>query len=114
MSPSQTICTTPTSRHKGSSRLIARPQRAHFNYEFFFLELYDCQLKFFLTVVKIQTASDAERLAAEGEAVRRDQRLRRSTSNFFPKEACASESDDPDEPSDAKSLNEKKMSSRRL
>ena len=36
------------------------------------LGLYDCQLAFSLAAVKIQTAADAERLAAEGKAVRRD------------------------------------------
>ena len=48
------------------------------------LGLYDRQLALSHAVVKIQTAADAERLAAEGEAVRRDQRSRRSTINFLP------------------------------
>ena len=70
----------------------------------FLLGLYNRQLASPLAVVKIQTAADAERLAAEGEAVRHKQRPRRSTSNFLPEGACAPESDDPDEPSDAESL----------
>ena len=37
----------------------------------FFLGLYDCQLASTLAVVKIQTAADAERLAAEGESAPR-------------------------------------------
>ena len=72
----------------------------------FLLGQYDRHLASSLAVVKIQTAADAERLAAEGEAVRRDQRPRRSTSNFLPEGARAPESDDPDEPSDAESLEE--------
>ena len=72
----------------------------------FLLGLYDRQLASSLAVVKIQTAADAERLAAEGEAVRRDQRPRRSTSNFLPEGACAPELYDPDEPLDAESLDE--------
>ena len=50
----------------------------------FLLSLYDRQLASTLAVVKIQTAADAERLAAEGEAVRREQRSRRSMNNFLP------------------------------
>ena len=50
------------------------------------LGLYDRQLASSLAVVKIQTAVDGERLAAEGEAFRRDQRPRRSLNNFFPEE----------------------------
>ena len=72
----------------------------------FLLGLYDRQLASSFAVVKIQTAADAERLAAEGEAVRRDQRSRRSTSNFLPEGACAPESDDPDEHPVAESLDE--------
>ena len=53
----------------------------------FLLKLYDRQLASSLAVVKILTAADAERLAAEGEAVRREQRPRRSTSNFLPEGA---------------------------
>ena len=72
----------------------------------FLLGLHDRQLASSLAVVKIQTSADAERLAAEGEAVRRDQRPRRSTSNFLCEGACAPESDDQGEPSDAGSLDE--------
>ena len=49
----------------------------------FLLGLYNRQLASSLAVVKIQTAADAERLTAEGEAVRRDQRSQRSKSNFL-------------------------------
>ena len=52
-----------------------------------FLGLYNRQLASSLAVVKIQTAADTERLAAEGEAVRRDQRSRRSTTMFLLNEA---------------------------
>ena len=65
------------------------------------LWLYDRQLASSLAVVKIQTAADAERLAAEGEAVRRDQRSRRSSSNFLPEGASAPDPDDPEESPDA-------------
>ena len=56
--------------------------------------------------MKIQTAADEERLAAECEAVRRDQRFNRLTSNFFSEGACAPELDDPDEHPNAESLDE--------
>ena len=72
----------------------------------FILRLYDRQLVSSLAVVKIQTVADVERLASEGEAMRRDQQPRRSTSNFLPEGACVPESDDPDELSDAESLDE--------
>ena len=72
----------------------------------FILGLYNRQLASSIAVMKIQTAADAERLTAKGETVRRDQRSRRSTSNFLPEGACAPESDDPDEPSDAESLDD--------
>ena len=72
----------------------------------FLLGLYDRQLASSLAVVKIQTIADSERLAAEGEAMRRDQLPRRSTSNFLSEGACALQSYDPDEPSDAESLTE--------
>ena len=91
--------------------LKAHPDLAHAPRErilitSFILGLYDRQLASSHAVVKIQTAADAERLAAEGEAVRRDQRSRRSTNNFLPEGASAPESDDPDEPPDAESLDE--------
>ncbi len=69
--------------------LKAHPDLAHLPRErilitSFFLGLYDRQLAASLAVVKIQTAADAERLAAEGEAVRRDLRSRRSKNNSLP------------------------------
>ena len=78
------------------------------------LRLYDRQLASSLAVVKIQTAADAERLAAEGEAVRRDQRSRRSTNNFLPDEPSAKHSGSLEEPSDAEPLEKKKTSSWQL
>ena len=62
----------------------------------FLLGLYDRQLASFLAVVKIQTAADAERLAAECEAVRRDQRPCRSLNNFLLEEACGEHPEDED------------------
>ena len=50
----------------------------------FLLGLYNRQLASSLAVVRIQTVADVERLPAEGEAVRRDQRSRRTTNNFLP------------------------------
>ena len=72
----------------------------------FHLKLYDRQLASSLAVVKIETAADAERLAAEGEAVWRDQRSRRSTNNFLPEEAIALYPEVLDEPSDKEPLEE--------
>ncbi len=72
----------------------------------FLLGLYDGQLASSLAVVTIQTAADAERLAAEGEAVRRDQRSRRSTSNFLPGGASAQDPDDHTVSSDTELLDE--------
>ena len=62
----------------------------------FLVGLYDRQLVSSLAVVKIPTAADAERLAAEDEAVRRDQRPRRSFNNCLPEEACGEHPDDKD------------------
>ena len=45
--------------------------------------LYDKQLAASLAVVKVQTAAEAERLAAEGVAVRRDKKSRKSLGNYF-------------------------------
>ena len=56
----------------------------------FMLGLYDKQLAANLAVVKVQTAADAERLAAEGEAVRRDQKTKR-TSNYSLMESARDE-----------------------
>ena len=47
------------------------------------LGLYDRQLAAKLVVVKVQTTAEAERLAAEGEFVRRDQRLSKYTGNYL-------------------------------
>ena len=57
--------------------LKAHPDLAHAHRErilitSFLLGLYDRQVASSIAVVKIQTAADAERLAAESEAVRRD------------------------------------------
>ena len=49
----------------------------------FMLGLHDKQLAASLAVVKVQTAAEAERLAAEGEAVRKDQKSRRSFGNYL-------------------------------
>ena len=45
--------------------------------------LYDKQLADCFAVVKVQTAAEAERQAAEGEAVRRDQKSRKSLENYL-------------------------------
>ena len=91
--------------------LKAHPDLAHASRErilvtSFLLGLYDRQLASSLAVVKIQTAADAERLAAEGEAVRRDQRSRRSKNNFLPEGASAPDPEVFEEPSDAEPLGE--------
>ena len=52
----------------------------------FLFGLYDRQLAASLAVVKINIAADRERLAAEGEVVRQDQRFRRSNNHFLGKE----------------------------
>ena len=49
----------------------------------FMLGLHDKQLAASLAVVNVQTAAEAERLAAEGEAVRRDQKSRKSSGNYI-------------------------------
>ena len=90
--------------------LKAHPDFAHVPRErilitSFLLGVYDRQLALSLAVDKIQTAADAERLAAEGEAVRRDQRFGRSTNNFLPKEASALDPEVLEESSDAEPLN---------
>ena len=72
----------------------------------FLLGLYNRQLASSLAVVKIQTAADAERLATEGEAVRRDQRSRRSPNNFLPEEASATDPEVLEEPSDVEPIDE--------
>ena len=64
----------------------------------FRMGLYDRQLAASFAVARLQTAAEAERLAAEGKAVRHDQKSRRSGSNFLPEGACAGagESDEED------------------
>ena len=47
------------------------------------LELYNRQLAANIAVVTVQTAAEAERLAAEGKVVRRDQRTRKYTGNYL-------------------------------
>ena len=91
--------------------LKAHPDLAHAYRErilitSFLLMLYDRQLASSLAVVKIQTAADAERLAAENEAMRRDQRSRRSTKNFLLEEPSAQGPGSLEEPSDAEPLDE--------
>ena len=49
------------------------------------MRLYDRTIASTLATARIQTAADAERLAAENKSVRRDQRFQRSNNNFFPK-----------------------------
>ena len=87
----------------------AHPDLAHASRErilitSFLLGLYDCKLASSLAVVKIQTAADVERLGAEGEAVRRDQRYRRSTSNFLPEGKSGTDPRVFEEPPDAEPL----------
>ena len=91
--------------------LKAHPDLAHASRERilikgFLLGLYDHQLASSHAVVKIQTAVNAERLAAEGEAVRRDQRARRSTNNFLPEGVSGLDPEVFNEPSDAEPLDE--------
>ena len=54
-----------------------------------FFSDYDRQLTSSLAVIMIQTAADPARHDAEGEAVCRDKRFRRSNSNFLHKGMCA-------------------------
>ena len=49
----------------------------------FMLGLHDKQLAASLAVVKVQTAAQAERLAAEGEAVRRDNKTKTSSGYYL-------------------------------
>ena len=55
------------------------------------LGLSERQLAANLAVVKVQTAAEAEWLAAEGEVVRRDQRTRKYTGNYLLPSASKSE-----------------------
>ena len=91
--------------------LKAHPDIAHSSLECilirsFLVWLYDRELALSLAVVKIQTAADAKRLAGEIEAVKRDQRSRRSTNNFLPQGASGLDPEVFEKPSDAKPLDE--------
>ena len=57
--------------------------REHIHITSFKLELHDKELAASLAVVKVQRATEAERLVAEGEAVRRDQKSRKSSGNYL-------------------------------
>ena len=61
----------------------------------FMLGLHDKQLASSHAVVKVQTAAEAERLAVEGEAARRDQKSRMSSGNYLlPSAVCEPNSED--------------------
>ena len=62
----------------------------------FMLGLHDKQLAANLAVVKVQSAAEAERLAAEGEAVRRDQRAKRTGNYSLPERIDEEESENED------------------
>ena len=62
---------------------LGHQQRERILVTSFLLGLHDRQLASSLAVAKIQTAAEAERLAAEGEAVRKDQRGRKSSFNYL-------------------------------
>ena len=64
----------PNLEHRARERILVTS---------FLLGLHDRQLAASLAVVKIQTAAEAERLAAEGEAVRREQKSRRTSANYL-------------------------------
>ena len=49
----------------------------------FMLRLHDRQVAASLAVVKVKTAAEAERLAAESEAVQRDQKSRKSSEYYI-------------------------------
>ena len=68
------LMANPNLKHSARERILITS---------FMLELHDKQLAASLAVVKVQTAGEAERLAAEGEAVRRDQKSRKSSGNYF-------------------------------
>ena len=57
----------------------------------FLIGLYNRQRAASLAVVKIRTAADAERLAAAGDPVRRDQRSRRANIIFVHEGACGND-----------------------
>ena len=62
----------------------------------FLLGLYDRQLASSLAVAKIKDSAEAEKLAAEGESVRRDLKNGKSYMNFLAVKDLAV-GDDPDE-----------------
>lgn len=64
----------PTFEHSARKRIFITS---------FMLGLYDKQLAASLAVVKMQTAAEAERLAAKGEAVRFDQKSIKSSGNYL-------------------------------
>ena len=78
----------PTLEHAACERILITS---------FMLGLYDRQLAANLAVVKVQTAAEAERLAAEGEVVRRDQRTRKYTGNNLLPSASKSEREEVEE-----------------
>ena len=78
----------PTLEHAARERILISS---------FMLGLYDRQLAANLAVVKVQTAAEAERLAAEGEVVRRDQRTRKYTGNYLLPSASKSEPEEVEE-----------------
>ena len=73
---------------------LAHPYRERILVTSFLIGLYDQQLAASIDVAGIQNAADAERLAVEGEAVRHDQRSRRSNLNLLHEEAIIDDSDD--------------------
>ena len=75
----------PTLDHSARERILITS---------FILGLHDRQLAANLTVVKIQTAAQTERLAAEGEVVRRDQKSRKYTGNYMLPTANSREPDE--------------------
>ena len=64
----------------------------------FMLGLHDRQLAANLAVVKVQSAAEAERLAAEGEVVRRDLRTRNYTGKYLLPSASKSEPEKVEDP----------------
>ena len=64
----------PTLEHSARERILITS---------FMLGFHDKQLAASLAVVKVQTVEEEERLAAEGEAVRRDLKSRKFSGNYF-------------------------------
>ena len=67
---------------KGHTNLVHSAREPIFNTRFM-LGLHDKQLAASVEVVKVQMAAKAERLAAKGEAVRQEQKSRKSPGNYF-------------------------------